>query len=176
MSAGLRLAAAGMLRAPGRTLVRLLVLASAVALLGAMLLFVGHSLRTMTGSAIRSVPLDWQGPVASYAQARNVAAGVARQPGIQQASATATGPFTAASHTGSAGVTNAGNGSILAVPPDYLSHIKTFQAPSRVPAPRGDCARPAARGDAPGPDRGHGHHDPPARAREPSAFRSPVSP
>jgi putative ABC transport system permease protein len=127
VSGGLRLAAAGMVRAPGRTLVRLLVLASAVALLGAMLLFVGHSLRTMTGSAIRSVPLDWQGPVASYAQARNVAAGVARQPGIQQASATATGPFTAASHTGSAGVTNAGNGSILAVPPDYLSHIKTFR-------------------------------------------------
>ena len=30
-----------------------------------MLLFVGHSLRTMTASAVRSVPLDWQGPVAS---------------------------------------------------------------------------------------------------------------
>jgi putative ABC transport system permease protein len=127
VSAGLRLAAAGMVRAPGRTLVRLLVLASAVALLGAMLLFVGHSLRTMTGSAIRSVPLDWQGPVASYAQARNVAAGVARQHGIQQASAAATAPFAAASHTGAAGVTNAGNGSILAVPPDYLSHIRTFR-------------------------------------------------
>ncbi len=37
--------------------------AAAVALLGSMLLFIGHSLRTMTGSAIRSVPLDWQGPV-----------------------------------------------------------------------------------------------------------------
>jgi putative ABC transport system permease protein len=123
----LRLAAAGMLRAPGRTLVRLVVLASAVALLGAMLLFVSHSLRTMTGSAIRGVPLDWQGPVASYAQARNDAAGVARQPGIQQASATATAPFAAASHTGPGGVTNAGSGSILAVPPDYLTHIKTFR-------------------------------------------------
>ncbi len=76
------------------------MLAAAVALLGSMLLFVGHSLRTMTGTAIRSVPLDWQGPVGSYAQARSVAASVAAQPGIQQASATATAPFAGASHTG----------------------------------------------------------------------------
>src|SRR5207248_1998670 len=52
----------GLARAPGRTAARVLVLAAAVALLAAMLLFVGHSLRTMTGSAVRSVPLDWQGP------------------------------------------------------------------------------------------------------------------
>ena len=59
----LRLAVAGLFASPGRTLVRIAVLAAAVALLGSMLLFVGHSLRTMTGSAVRSVPLDWQGPV-----------------------------------------------------------------------------------------------------------------
>src|SRR2546430_11501724 len=93
-----RLAAVGLLRAPGRTLTRILVLAAAVALLGAMLLFVGHSLRTMTGSAIRGVPLDWQGPVSSYAQARAVAARVAQQPGVAQASATATAPFAGATH------------------------------------------------------------------------------
>ncbi|MEA2315562.1 MAG: putative transport system permease protein [Solirubrobacteraceae bacterium] len=127
MSAGVRLAAAGVLRAPGRTLVRIVVLAAAVALLGSMLLFVGHSLRTMTGSAVRSVPLDWQGPVASYAQARSVAAGVARQPGIAQVSAAATAPFTAASHAGGSGTTSAGSGSILAVPYDYQSHVKTFR-------------------------------------------------
>jgi hypothetical protein len=68
-----------------RTLVRIVVLAAAVALLGSMLLFIGHSLRTMTGSAVRSVPLDWQGPVSSYAQARQAANAVAAQPGIQQA-------------------------------------------------------------------------------------------
>ena len=60
----------------------------AVALLGAMLLFVGHSLRTMTASAVRSVPLDWQGPVGSVRAGRSAsAAGVARQPGVAQASA-----------------------------------------------------------------------------------------
>jgi hypothetical protein len=73
MRAALRLSIAGIVRAPVRTAVRTVVLAASVALLGAMLLFVGHSLRTMTGSAVRSVPLDWQGPVASYAQARRVA-------------------------------------------------------------------------------------------------------
>jgi putative ABC transport system permease protein len=127
LRAGLRLAGAGLLRAPGRTLVRVIVLAAAVSLLGAMLLFVGHSLRTMTGSAIRSVPVDWQGPVTSYADARSVAAGVAGQAGVQQASPTATAPFAAASHTGPAGTANAGSGSILAVPDGYLAHINTFR-------------------------------------------------
>jgi putative ABC transport system permease protein len=108
-------------------MVRIAVLAAAVGLLGAMLLFVGHSLATMTGSAIRSVPLDWQAPAASYAQASSVAAGVARQPGVLHASAAATAPFAAASHTNAAGTTSAGSGSILAVPPGYLAHIATFR-------------------------------------------------
>ena len=60
-----RLALVGLVRAPLRTAVRALSLAAAVALIGAMILFVGHSLRTMTSSATRSVPLDWQGPVNS---------------------------------------------------------------------------------------------------------------
>jgi putative ABC transport system permease protein len=127
VSAGIRLAAAGLVRAPGRTFVRIVVLAAAVALLGSMLMFVGHSLRTMTGSAVRGVPLDWQGPVASYAQARSVAGGVAGQPGIVQASPTATAPFAAASHSGEGGTTAAGSGSILAIPPGYQSHIRTFR-------------------------------------------------
>jgi len=127
MRAPIRLSSAGLLRSPGRTTVRIVVLAAAVALLGSMLLFVGHSLRTMAGSAVRSVPLDWQGPVASYAQARRVAAGVAAQPGIQQASPSATATFTGASHTGASGTTDAGSGSILAVAPDYLAHIHTFR-------------------------------------------------
>ena len=127
MNAAVRLSLAGLLRSPGRTAVRIVVLSAAVALLGSMLLFVGHSLRTMTGSAVRSVPLDWQGPVGSYAQARRVAGAVAAQPDIQQASATATAPFAGASHTGSGGTTDAGSGSILAVPSDYLAHIHTFR-------------------------------------------------
>jgi putative ABC transport system permease protein len=126
MTATLRFAAASVIRAPGRTVVRIVVLAAAVALLGSMLLFVGHSLRTMTASTLRSVPLDWQGPVASYAQDRSVAAGVASQRGIAQASATATAPFSGVTHTGPAGITRAGTGSILAVQPDYEAHIHTF--------------------------------------------------
>jgi putative ABC transport system permease protein len=122
-----RLAVTGLLRAPGRTLVRLLVLAAAVALLGGMLLFVGNSLRTVTGGAVRDVALDWQGPVATYAQDRAVAAGVARQPGILQASATATAPLAGAAHQSSAGTTNTGSGAILAVPLDYQRHIHSFR-------------------------------------------------
>src|SRR5439155_1191372 len=114
------------LRAPGRTLTRVVVLAAAVALLGSMLLFIGHSLRTMTASATRSVPLHWQGPVGSYDQARRVAAGVAGERGILQASASATAPFSGATHTGAAGATVAGGGSVLAVAPGYLRHIRTF--------------------------------------------------
>jgi putative ABC transport system permease protein len=125
--AAARLAASGLVRAPFQAIVRILVLATAVALLGAMLLFVGHTLRTMTGTAVNSVPLDWQGPVGSYQQAQNVAAGVARQAGIEQASATATAPFAGAAHVNGGGATDAGNGAIFAVPPDYSTHIHTFR-------------------------------------------------
>jgi putative ABC transport system permease protein len=122
-----RLAAAGLARAPGKTLVRVLVLAASVALLGGMLLFVGNSLRTMSGSAVRGVPLDWQGPVGSFAQDKRVAADVARQPGVLQASPVATAPFAGAAHNAGGGITNAGKGSLLAVPPSYLDHIRTFR-------------------------------------------------
>jgi putative ABC transport system permease protein len=127
VSAPVRLAATGLARAPGRTAGRIVVLAAAVALLGSMILFVGNSLHTMAGSAIRSVPLDWQGPLSSYQQARRVAAGVARQPGVQQASPAATAPFAGASHSGTGGTASAGMGSLLAVPPGYTAHIKTFR-------------------------------------------------
>jgi putative ABC transport system permease protein len=127
VNAAARLSVTGLWRSPGRTLVRVVVLAAAVALLGSMLLFVGHSLRTMTGTAVRSVPLDWQGPVATYAQARQVAAGTAAQAGVQQASPAATAPFAGASHTGPGGTTDAGSGSLLAVPSGYLAHIHTFR-------------------------------------------------
>jgi putative ABC transport system permease protein len=122
-----RLALVGLARAPGRTLTRIIVLAAAVALLGAMLLFIGHSLRTMTASATRSVPLDWQGPVSSAGAASRVARLVATQPGILQASPTATAPFTAAEHSAPAGQITAGSGAILAVPQEYLRHIRTFR-------------------------------------------------
>src|SRR5207248_739655 len=108
-----RLALAGLVRAPGRTLLRLAVVTAAIALLAAMLLFIGNSLRSASASAVRQVPLDWQGPVSSAGQAQRVAGAVARQSGVLQASATATGPFTASTHSGPAGRTTTSNGSVL---------------------------------------------------------------
>lgn len=122
-----RLAIVGLVRAPGRTAIRTFTLAAAVALLGAMLLFVGHSLGTMTGTATRSVPLDWQGPVASYKAAVQVAAGVARQSGVLAASAVATAPFAGIEHQAAAGSIRSGAGSILAVPPGYTDRFSTFR-------------------------------------------------
>ena len=127
MRAPIALALRGLLRAPGRTLTRLVVLTAAVGLLGAMLLFVGSSLRTMAGAAIRSAPLDWQGPVASYAAANNVAAGVSREQGVLHAAAAATAPFAGVSHAGAAGVSNAGSGSLLAVPPGYERKFSVYR-------------------------------------------------
>jgi putative ABC transport system permease protein len=122
------LALVGLLREPGRTLLRVLTLAAAVGLLAAMLLFIGHSLVTMTGSAVRSVPLDWQGPVPSYRAATAVARSVRRQSGIAEAVAAATAPFAGVEHVSqSAGTIRAGAGALLAVPSGYLSHIDTFR-------------------------------------------------
>jgi putative ABC transport system permease protein len=127
MTALARLALAGLVRGPARTAIRVLSLAAAVALLGAMILFVGHSLRTMTSSATRSVPLDWQGPVGSYPAALRIAGGVSRQPGVIEAAPVATAPFVGTEHRSPAGTIRSGAGSILAVPPHYLDHINTFR-------------------------------------------------
>ncbi|HZI34454.1 MAG TPA: ABC transporter permease [Gaiellales bacterium] len=123
----LRLSLSALRRAPGRTAVRVLVLAAAVAMLGSMLTFVSHSLTTMTATAVRSVPLDWQGPVGSQRQATAVAAAVARQRDVLQASASATAPFAESGHTAPAGRISSASGSILAVPPDYLAHLSTLR-------------------------------------------------
>ena len=122
-----RLALAGLIRNPGRTILRVAVVAAAVALLAGMLLFIGHSLRTASASAVRQVPLDWQGPVSSYKQDLQVAKAVGRQPGVLQASATATAPFASASHSGPAGNSRTSNGAVFAVPPGYLRHIQTIR-------------------------------------------------
>jgi putative ABC transport system permease protein len=127
VSAALQLGLARLRRRPVQTAIQAVVLALAVALLGAMVLFIGHSLRTMTAAATRSVPLDLQGPVASYPKARTLAARVAAQPEVAQASAVATAPFTGIGHRGPEGVTASGSGAVLAVPGGYLDHIQTFR-------------------------------------------------
>src|SRR5437868_8147438 len=122
------LALVGLARAPARTLLRVLTLAAAVGLLAAMLLFVGHSLAPMTGSTVRSVPLDWQGPVTSYRAATATSESVRRQPGVAEAVAAATAPFASVEHASpAAGTIRAGAGAVLAVPPDYLRQIDTFR-------------------------------------------------
>jgi putative ABC transport system permease protein len=127
MTSAARLAVSWLLRAPGRSAIRILVLAASVALLGGMLLFVSNSLRTVAGSAVRSVPLDLQGPVSSYDQARAVAGEVNRQSGVLQSSPAATAPLAGAEHQGPSGLTSAGVGAVLAVPPDYRANIHTFR-------------------------------------------------
>jgi putative ABC transport system permease protein len=122
------LAVANLVRTPARTFVRVLVLAAAVALVGAMILFVGHSLRTMTSSATRSVPLDWQGPVGSREAAQRVAREVSHQPGVLEAAPAATARFAGAEHVKpGVGTIRSGAGSILAVPADYSAHLHTFR-------------------------------------------------
>jgi len=127
MRVAVGLAVTGLLRTPGRTATRILVLAASVALLGGMLLFVSNSLRTVSGSAVRSVPLDWQGPVGSYGQALQVAKAVGRQSGVAQSLPAATAPLAGASHTGPNGVSSSGSGAVLAVPADYPSRIPTIR-------------------------------------------------
>jgi putative ABC transport system permease protein len=122
------LALAELVRAPGRTILRLVTLAVAVALLVAMILFIGHSLGTMAASAVRSVPIDWQGPVPSYRAGTSLAKRVSQQPGVAEAAPAATAPFQGVAHvSNTAGTIRAGNGAILAVPPSYLAHIETFR-------------------------------------------------
>ncbi|MDX6637317.1 MAG: hypothetical protein QOJ01_828, partial [Solirubrobacterales bacterium] len=120
-----RLALAGLVRNPGRTAVRVGVVAASVALLAGMLLFIASSLRTASASAVRSVPLDWQGPTASYAKDKSAAKAVASQAGIAAALPAATAPFSGATHVGVAGHTATGSGSLLAVPPHYS--LQTFR-------------------------------------------------
>jgi putative ABC transport system permease protein len=122
------LAVANLVRTPGRTFVRVLVLATAVALVGAMILFVGNSLTTMTSSATASVPLDWQGPVASRGAAQRAARVLAGRKGVLDAVPAATASFAGATHVkAGVGTIRSGAGSILAVPPNYLDHFQTFR-------------------------------------------------
>ncbi|MDX6472749.1 MAG: putative transport system permease protein, partial [Gaiellaceae bacterium] len=127
MTALARLAVIGLVRAPGRAATRLVTLALAVALLAAMLLFIGHSLGTMTQGAVQSVPVDWQGPVGSQAAAQRVAGRVAGQSGVLAAAPVATAPFAGIEHTAAAGTIRSGAGSILAVPPNYAASFATFR-------------------------------------------------
>lgn len=127
MGTSVGLAWRGLLRTPGRTLVRILVLSAAVALLGGMLVFIGNSMRSVSSGAVRAVPIHLQGPVGSYSAAQSVANSLAQQSGVQQASAVGTAPLVSAQRVGAVGVTQAGAGAVLGVPPGYDRHLNTFR-------------------------------------------------
>ena len=127
MSPAISLAVAGLRRRPARTTLRIAVVAIAVGLLAGMILFIGNSLRTASGSALREVPLDLQAPVTSFAKDQQVAAGLAKQPGVAYAAATATAPFTSAELSTGQLSTKTSQGAVLAVPRGYSSNIHTFR-------------------------------------------------
>jgi len=107
--------------------VRVVVLAAASALIGAMVLFVGHSLRTMTQGTVRSVQLDWQGPVPSYRSATQIAHATAADPAMAAAFPVATAPFDGIVHRAPVGTIRAGAGALLAVPAGYTHAIHAFR-------------------------------------------------
>ena len=127
MKPAIRLSVAGLWRRPGRTALRIGVITVAVGLLAGMILFIGNSLRTASATALRGVPLDLQGPVASYPKDLQVAAGVAKQPGVAYSAAAATAPFASAERNAGGLSTQTSSGAVLAVPRDYAAHVHTFR-------------------------------------------------
>jgi putative ABC transport system permease protein len=127
VSPAVSLAIAGLRRRPTRTSLRIAVVAIAVGLLAAMILFIGNSLRTASAGALRQVPLDLQAPVTSLAKDRQAATALARQTGVAYAAAAATAPFASAQHSGRGLTSQTARGALLAVPRDYAAHLHTFR-------------------------------------------------
>ena len=117
----------------------------------AMILFVGHSLSTMTGTAVAPFRSTGRGRSALGAAAGRVARAVARQPGVAEASPVATAPFAAMQHASAlTGTIRSGAGSFLAVPPGYLARVAHLSIPPRLAPAWPGRARPAARRDVAG--------------------------
>ena len=127
MRPAIQLAVAGLWRRPGRTALRIGVITVAVGLLAGMILFIGNSLRTASATALRQVPLDLQGPVTSYPKDLQIAARVAKQPGVSYSAAAATAPFASAERSVGGLSTQTSSGAVLAVPRDYPAHVDTFR-------------------------------------------------
>jgi putative ABC transport system permease protein len=109
-----------------RTLTEMLAIATALALLASILLFVGGNLSAMTRAAAGRVPLDWQAAVADAPTAVSLADRLRQIQGIAQSAPASTSTFAGASHRLSASLATAGAGSILAVPPDYIGRLTPF--------------------------------------------------
>jgi putative ABC transport system permease protein len=127
MRPAIQLAITGLWRRPARTALRVGVITIAVGLLAGMILFIGDSLRTASATALRQVPLDLQGPVTSYPKDLQVAAGVAKQPGVAYSAAAATAPFATAERQAGGLTTETSSGAVLAVPRDYPAHVGTLR-------------------------------------------------
>ena len=127
MRGGLALGAASIRTAPGRAALRILILAVAASLVGAMLVFVSGSLRTMTNAAVATVPVDLQAPVPSARTAAGVARTLGTQRDVLGAVPAATAPFAAAAHQAPVGAIRTGRGAILAVGPGYTRTFSTLR-------------------------------------------------
>jgi putative ABC transport system permease protein len=127
VSPSVSLAIAGLRRRSTRTSLRVAVVAIAVGLLAAMIVFIGNSLRTASAGALRQVPLDLQAPVTSLAKDRQASLALARQSGVAYAAAAATAPFASAQHSGRGLTSQTARGALLAVPRDYDAHVHTFR-------------------------------------------------
>jgi putative ABC transport system permease protein len=127
MRAGLALVRASIRNAPGRAALRILILAVAASLVGAMLVFVSGSLRTMTRAAVATVPVDLQAPVPSATAATDVARTLGGQQDVLGAVQAATAPFAAAGHQAPVGAIRTGRGAILAVGPSYTRVFPTVR-------------------------------------------------
>lgn len=101
-------------------------IATALALLASVLIFVSGSLGLMTASAAAKVRLDWQAGAPDQATAESLAGRLSGVRGVVQAAPAATATFAAANHVVAAGTATSGAGSILAVPPDYLRALRPF--------------------------------------------------
>ncbi len=101
-------------------------IAVSLALLASVLMFVSGNLALMTSSAAAKVQLDWQAGAADQASAGSLANRLSHVRGVAQAAPAATASFASANHQVTAGTASSGAGSILAVPPDYLSALRPF--------------------------------------------------
>jgi putative ABC transport system permease protein len=125
--AGLALVGASIRTSPGRAALRIFILAVAATLIGAMLVFVSGSLRTMTRAAVSTVPVDLQAPVPSATSAAEAARSISAQQDVLGAVPVATAPFAAAEHRAPVGAIRTGRGAILAVGPGYTRTFSTLR-------------------------------------------------
>ena len=122
-----RLALAGLVARPGRTVLRIVVVAAAIALLAAMLLFIGNSLRSASAAPCARCRWTWQGPVSSARRRSSAAQAVAKQPGVARPRRRRPRRSLSTEHRPGRQHDHRPKGAVLAVPANYSHDIHTFR-------------------------------------------------